>query len=422
MRDARPRILLLFSSSTYRLPDVLRAGRGLGVDCVVGTDFEPVLARFRPAYHLHLDFERPGWSLERIAEHAARYGLSSVLGVDDSTLELAARAARIIAPESEGDLLNDPRSIEIARDKSLFRAHLNGAGIGRIWSRKLELGVDAVAHQRLASAAETARYPCVLKPFRGSASQGVIRVDNRFEFVAAGYRIDQILTRQRISTRILVEEFVPGPEIAVEGFLRAGRLALIAIFDKPDPLDGPFFAEEIYVKPSRLGFESRAAVVEIIERAAEAIGLRFGPVHAELRLGPSKPWLIELAPRSIGGLCARAVRLPGGRSLDEFVISQILLGNAERECSDRLEDRTASGVLMLTAPMPGYVRSIDGLDAARAISGISDIQLALRPGEWFEPVPEGDRYAGFVFASGTCAAEVEASLRLARDTISIRTA
>ena len=113
--------------------------------------------------------------------------------------------------------------------------------------------------------------------------------------------------------------------MAVEGLLQGGELEVLAVFDKPDPMDGPFFEETIYVTPSRQPTAVLAAVESTVGRAAAALGLREGPVHAELRIGPSgAATVLELAARSIGGLCARSLRFGAGVSLEEVIIRHAL--------------------------------------------------------------------------------------------------
>jgi biotin carboxylase len=253
-------------------------------------------------------------------------------------------------------------------------------------------------------------YPWVMKPLDRSGSQGVIRVDDADAARAAAARIGAIAPGP-----VVVEEYVPGAEVAVEGLLRAGELELLAVFDKPDPLVGPYFEETIYVTPSRLDPKMLARVQDVAARACAAIGLVEGPVHAELRVDGDRVWVIEVAARSIGGLCARALRFGAGIALEEVILRHALgmpLDGLARE-------RAASGVMMLPIPHAGVLRAVDGQDAARAIPGITGLEITVPRGRRVVPVPEGDRYLGFLFARGEAPADVEAALRAAHDALEI---
>jgi hypothetical protein len=268
--------------------------------------------------------------------------------------------------------------------------------------------------------AERLPYPCVVKPLRLSASRGVIRADAPAQFVAAFERLRRILAAPDIlacgeSARlILVEEFVPGSEHALEGLLVDGELRVLALFDKPDPLDGPYFEETIYVTPSRLRSDAHHALESCAQRAALALGLTTGPVHVELRYNDRGPWLIEMAARPIGGRCSAGLRfgtrdsgLGAGASLEEIILRHALampMASLEREAC-------ASGVMMIPVPRAGVLRDVSGIEAARAIPLIDGVEITAHPGEALVPWPEGSRYPGFIFARGDRPAEVEAALR-----------
>ncbi|HTN54409.1 MAG TPA: ATP-grasp domain-containing protein, partial [Anaeromyxobacter sp.] len=257
------------------------------------------------------------------------------------------------------------------------------------------------------------RYPCVLKPLDLAASRGVIRADDPERFVSAFQRIalmmrgDSERAGRETAPRVLVEEFVPGAEVALEGLLRGGTLEVLALFDKPDPLDGPFFEETIYVTPSRHPPALRAEVERVAAAAARALGLVEGPVHAELRLPPGGPVVLEVAARSIGGLCSRTLRFGAGLSLEEVLVAHALglpLASLRREAR-------ASGVMMLPIPRSGILHGVAGIEAARAVPGVEDVVITVPEGHEVVPLPEGDSYLGFLFARGERPEEVEASLR-----------
>jgi biotin carboxylase len=254
----------------------------------------------------------------------------------------------------------------------------------------------------------------VLKPLFLSASRGVMRADNPEQFAVAFQRLSALLclpdVRQRggpLARQILVESFVPGQEVALEGLLIHGKLSVLAVFDKPDPLDGPFFEETFYVTPSRLPAAVQEAIATATGRAAHALGLRQGPVHAELRLHDVGPWVLEIAPRSIGGLCSRTLRFGPGLSLEELILQQALGVDPTAQA----REQTASGVMMLPIPQRGILQAVHGQDVAKQVPGIEDLTITIPPGQEVIPLPEGDRYLGFLFARHNHPAEVEAALR-----------
>jgi biotin carboxylase len=264
------------------------------------------------------------------------------------------------------------------------------------------------------SVAAGVRYPCVLKPLALSASRGVIRADDAAQFAAAFDRIATLLRRPEVAAQsgaaarqILVEDYLPGAEVAAEGLLARGRLRLLALFDKPDPLVGPFFEETLYVTPSRLDASRQRAVVESVAQVAAALGLTDGPVHAELRVNQGGAWMLEIAPRSIGGLCSRALRFGDGVSLEELILRHALgleVDSLEREAA-------ASGVMMIPIPRAGVLRQVSGEEEARAVRGVEDIRITIPVGHELVPLPEGARYLGFIFSRADTPEEVEAALR-----------
>jgi len=258
-------------------------------------------------------------------------------------------------------------------------------------------------------------FPCVVKPAGLAGSQGVIRADDKVTARVAAERARRIAC----DGPLLVEEFVPGAEVAVEAILRSGALEVLALFDKPDPLDGPYFEETIYVTPSRLPAATQEALARVTADAARAIGLEEGPVHAELRIahdaGGDRIRVIDVAARSIGGLCARALRFGAGISLEEVILRHALgmpLADLERE-------RAASGVMMLPIPTSGVLRAVHGQDAARAVPGIVGLEISIPRNRPVVALPEGDRYLGFLFARADTPDAVEAALRRAHASLEV---
>jgi biotin carboxylase len=251
----------------------------------------------------------------------------------------------------------------------------------------------------------------VVKPISLAASRGVIRADDPESARVAAERIRAILAEAErpADEPLLVEEYVPGEEVAVEGLLRGGQLDVLAVFDKPDPLVGPYFEETLYVTPSRLPPAGQRQVCEAVGAAASALGLREGPVHAEVRIDPAgQPWVLELAARSIGGLCSRSLRFGTGVSLEELILRHALSLPL-----DPVREQAAAGVMMLPIPAAGTLREVTGQDEARAVPGITELELPIRPGRPVRPLPEGDRYLGFLFARAATPEEVESALRTA---------
>jgi biotin carboxylase len=407
MPDRPGELLLLVPTTSYRLDDFRAAARRLGVPLVVGSDLchkveELFLER---EDHVSLDYRRPERAAEQIAERARAHPVGGIVPASDATAVIAALAA-----ERLGLPRNPPEAARRAANKHAMRTALRAAGVPVPDFRLFALDGDP------GSAAAEVPYPCVLKPLIFSASRGVIRADDPEGFVAAWRRIARLLDDTRAERRareegaagqVLVEAFVPGAEVALEGLLRGGRLEVLAVFDKPDPLDGPFFEETLYVTPSRHPAALLATVEAVAADGARALGLAEGPVHAELRLSPGGPVVLEIAARSIGGLCSRTLRFGAGLTLEEVLVAHAMglpLASLRREAR-------ASGVMMLPIPRRGVLHAVRGVEAARAVPGVEDVVITAPLGRGVVPLPEGDAYLGFLFAKGETPAEVEAALR-----------
>jgi biotin carboxylase len=397
-----PRILLLFPTSTYRAPDFLEAAGRLDVEVTVASEEDSTMSSFNPAGLLTLNFQRPERAAEAVRRFASKHPIDAVVAVDDQVALVGARIS-----DALGFPHNPPQAVEAARNKHRMRQLLESGGVPtpRFQLRDLD-------DNRASIAVETV-YPCVLKPLSLSASQGVIRADSPVGFIAAADRLDGILTAAfgsgESSKQFLVEEFIAGPEVAMEGLLLGGRFNVLTIFDKPDPLDGPFFEETIYLTPSRLPETQQHEIGECAERACRAIGLREGPVHVELRLSLNGPCVIEANPRSIGGLCSRVLRFGVGVSLEELIIR----GALDRAyCLPTREDRSA-GVMMIPIPRPGVLREVRGVSQVRATPHVEEATITARIGERLVPLPEGGKYLGFIFARGETPDTVETALRRA---------
>jgi biotin carboxylase len=398
-----PHVLLLLPSGTYKAPDFLEAARRLGVDVVVASETEQTLADAMGDRALVVDLADPSGSAKKIAALAARLPLDAVVAVDDQGLLIAALAAREL-----GLPANDPDAVRRTRNKAAMRAALAAASSGDV--RQPAFQVVQPGDDVSAVAGELG-WPVVVKPVSLSASRGVIRADDAAGAEAAARRVRAILDEDGhpADEPILVEAYVPGEEVAVEALLRSGRLEVLAIFDKPDPLTGPFFEETLYVTPSRRPAELQAEIAASVTQAAAAIGMTEGPVHAELRIDPDgRPWILELAARTIGGLCARTLRFAAGVTLEELVLRHAL-----GLPIDPRRERVAAGVMMLPIPAAGRLVAMRGQEDARAVPYITALELSIPIGGPVRPLPEGDRYLGFLFARASTPAEVEEALRTA---------
>ncbi len=400
--------MVVAATSAYQTEDLTRAAERLGVDVALGTDRCHVLAEeWWADGALPLDFRQPARAAAQIAEAARAEPVHGLVATDERTAYIAALAA-----ERLGLSGNPPAAVRAAWSKLRFRRAMTAAGQPQPRFRALpsDRGSD------VARAAREIGYPVVIKPLHLSGSRGVMRADDDAELAARADRLRALLADPEVvavdadaAGQLLVESFVPGPEIAFEGLLVGGQLQTLALFDKPDPLDGPFFAETIYVTPSALSPQLAGAATCAVADAARAIGLVEGPVHAELRLGAGAPMVLELAARSIGGLCARTLRFGAGVSLEELVINHAL-GRPPGLIS---RAGAASGVLMLPVPEAGVLRAVNGVDAARAVDGVGDVVITARAGDTVVPLPEGHSYLGFVFAAGERTDQVTAALRAA---------
>jgi biotin carboxylase len=403
-RDHPGRLLLLVPTTSYRISDFLEAAQGLGVDVVVGSNERQVLDIFADDAAVFVDLGRPDNAVQQIIDYHGRHPLAAILATDDETIVLAARASLAL-----GLPHNPPEAVQTARNKFRFRTRLANTGLP---SPRFSL----IARQDdPGTAAGTAVYPCVLKPLALSAGRGVIRADDPQAFIAAFHRITGILDRPDAlvdgtdTEHILVEDYIPGREVALEGLVQNGHLRVLALFDKPDPMEGPYFEETIYTTPSRLAGPIQEAAIAATTEAIAALGLHDGPVHAELRVNDRGVWMIEVAARSIGGLCARVLRFGVGITLEDLILRHALrlpIDSCERE-------RQAAGVMMIPIPRAGTLRGINGLDAARALPGIEEVTISIPVGQEVVPPPDGYRYLGFIFAKGDDPGIVEAILRQA---------
>jgi biotin carboxylase len=405
-----PTVLLILPSATYRAPEFLEAASELGVTVIAGSNAASALAPIMGERYIELDLEDPLGAAEAIVNLDRSTPLDAVVGVDDQGLLTAA-----LASERLGLATNPPAAIAATRNKSELRALLSRSEVQQPRFEVLPRDASTVAAD-VAAAARRVGYPVVVKPSNQAASRGVIRADNDEEARQAGSRIDAMLQADGDGDAVLlVESFIPGGEIAIEAILTKGRLSVLAYFDKPDPLDGPFFEETIYVTPSRVDPRVLTASARLVEQACLAIGLVDGPVHGEVRLSPDPstqfgvvPVLIEVAARTIGGRCAQTLSFSRGRSLEAIVLEHAL-GRSTQSVHRTLG---ASGVMMLPIPRSGRLVDVRHRERALATPGVTGLEISIAPGREIRALPEGNRYLGFLFARGRMPADVERALRL----------
>ena len=406
MDAARKKLLILASKLGYQTRGFTDAAEALGVEVRFATDRCHNLDDPWSDGALPLHFENARDAAKEIAQRFASDPPQAILALGDRPTLTAAYAARALNLPG-----NDPEAVERCRSKLAQRETLCAAclPVPEFFSFALDEPTENIL--------TSIKFPCVVKPLSLAASQGVIRADDERQFCAAVLRIRALLespelrvTREPGLDRLLVEKYIPGREVAVEGLLDSGRLRILAIFDKPDPLEGPYFEETIYVTPSRLPESQQCALRDCATCAVRALGLTHGPVHAEFRINDEGPWVLEVAPRPIGGLCSRALRFgPGRISLEELLVRHALqLGgiDADREAQ-------ASGVMMIPVTRSGIFERVDGLDAAERVAGITEIRITARLKDYVAAWPEGASYLGFIFARGETAGEVEAALQAA---------
>ena len=394
---AQPRVLLLVPARTYRAADFILAAERMRLALVVASDGALPLGRaVIPARSAEIDA-----SARRILARAGPLKvIDAVVAADTPMLVLAATVAAAMGlPHNPVD------AVRAALDKAAQRQRWARAGVPQPSFRLVPAG-DGVRQ-----AAEAIGFPCVVKAVSLSASQGVLRADDPTAAVEAARRIRQILddAERPADEPLLIEEYLPGPELSIDGVLTAGDLTVTAVFDKPGMPDGPTFEETLLVSPSRLAERTLAAAVRMAADAARSLGLSTGPVHAELRICDRGPAMLELAPRSIGGLCSRALRFAGGASLEEIVLANAL----GRPIPGGGGPAAPCGIYMLPVPRPGILRAVEGKADALAVPGVTGLTITIPPGQRVRPLPDGDRYLGFVFAEAGTLADVEEALTAA---------
>lgn len=396
--------VIILPTGTYRAGDFIEAARSLGVGLIIASEERHTL--LGDEGFIPIDCADPRRSAEAIVEAGDHHPIDAVIPVDDAGVMIAA-----IASEGLGLAHNPPAAVAATRNKAILRRALEEREVPQPAFELAAPSSDTVA------LAEFVGVPVVIKPLSLSASRGVIRVDHPLQVPPVVERIRRILAvaGRNPNEPILIERYIPGKEIILEGLLVKGVLSVLAFFDKPEPMRGPYFAETMLVTPSRLHPEILEEVETVTARAVQALGLREGPIHAELRIDGSRVAIIEVAARSIGGLCGRSLHFGLlGTTLENLLLRHAL----GLRLNTRRED-IASGVLMIPVPSAGTLQTVDGLHAARDVTGITEVVITIPPGTYVIPVPDGARYLGFLFARADTPLEVETSLAAARSELEI---
>jgi len=426
------RVLILAATTGYQTRSFGEAAERLGVELVFATDRCHLIEDPWQDQAIPIRFHDEDASVAAIVEAAKVRRIDGVLTVGDRPTVIAARVAQAL-----GLAGHPPEAAAIARHKQRTRERLRDAGLPVPWF--FPVAIPTLGSQPSAiddDRPQPRSYPCVVKPVALSGSRGVMRADDPASFATAFERLCALLRspevraeRNEAHQTALVEGFIPGREYAVEALLHHGALHVLAIFDKPEPLDGPFFEETIYVTPSSAPADILDRIVHAVTRAAKAIGLQHGPVHAECRVNPStgsgqveSVFVLEVAARPIGGLCARALRFQSAITNQSPIcnlqsaisLEELLLRHALGEAPDGWRrESDSSGVMMIPIPRRGILRRVDGLDAARAVPDIDDIRITAKPDQLLVPLPEGASYLGFVFARASSVSGVQEALRAA---------
>ena len=406
------RVLVLLSRTSYRAEAFVGAARRLDVDITVGSNHRQALANLAPGGALTLGLEDIDRSVTAIVRFASDYPLAAIVAAEDDFVPVAAAAS-----ETLGLTHHPPEAVRAARNKAVMRRRLAAAGFPSPWFHVASVEDDAEA------VAARARYPCVLKPLALSASRGVIRADTPEEFGRAWSRIRGILEQPDAVTRsghgvaeILIEAYMPGCEVAVEGIVVGGELRTLAVLDKPDPMEGPFFEETILLLPPRLSDKVQREIVSCVQRSVAILGLDDGPIHAELRVDGERASLLEIAPRSIGGRCSTILRFEPEATLEELILRHAF-GMSIHEYS---RAPGAAGVMMLPIPDNGVLLEVSGSSAALEIPGIEGLEITIPVGQKVVPLPEGNRYLGFLFARAATPEQVETALRAAYAKVDVK--
>lgn len=403
----RDRVLVIAPHGSYRTAPFVNAAKQLNVDVLIASQGEHSIVSDY-VQGLHIDFTNESQAIETILTEAKKHAFSGIIGTDDVTTELAAHVAEKLSLPH-----NNPHAVKIAQRKDLARLSLKKSGV-KIPEFDLLTTTKSLSEQSI-----QVNFPAVIKPVALSASRGVIRVNNEQELEQAVERVIKMLAEERqidkaIREILLLEEFIPGKEVAIEAMLHNGELDVLAIFDKPDPLDGPFFEETYYITPTSFSEKIQQEIKQTVLESCQAYGLKEGPIHAECRINEKGVWILEVAARTIGGMCGRLLSLGTGYSLEELVLLHAM---GKRVKIKTVE--TAAGVLMIPIPSAGILKRVEGLLEAQRIPFITELNIEVRDGYELVPLPEGNSYLGFIFSEAPTVEEAEKALRDAHDCLNV---
>ena len=394
----KPRFLLISQPNSYRIAPYIKAAQRMGLEVLIASTGKHSLITEVHA-GLHIDLDDKSTALKTILEEAAKQPFAGILGSDDSTVELAASAAAKL-----GLPHNPAKAAKLSCRKDLARAELALAGAAVPIHCLIDLSKPV--KKQMAGLP----WPCIIKPLNLSASRGVIRTNNEKEFIKACARIKNIIAHSADEferTHVLIEDYIDGIEIAYEGYLKNGKLHTLTIFDKPEPLTGPYFEETIYVTPSQLSDDIHQNVKQTVQQACDIYGLKTGPIHAELRIDKNnKSWILEVASRTIGGDCARTLDSDSGFNIEELTISLAI--NKDYEIN---KDEAYRGVMMMPIKKGGILRRVEGLSNARSVEHVESVDIIIRQGNELVPLPEGNQYPGYIFARAETQQEVISALQ-----------
>ena len=403
----RDRVLVIAPHGSYRTTPFIQAAKNLDVDVLIASQGEHSIVSDY-VQGLHVDFQNEEHAVDVILAEAKINAFRGIIGTDDTTTELAAKVAEKLSLPH-----NDPQAVKIAQRKDLARLSLKKSNV------KIPMFDLLTTTKSLSEQTIQVNFPAVIKPVALSASRGVIRVNDELELSQAIQRIKNMLLEERhldesIREILLLEEFIPGKEVAIEAMLHNGELDVLAIFDKPDPLDGPFFEETYYITPTSFSEKTQQEIKQIVLESCQAYGISEGPIHAECRINEKGVWILEVAARTIGGMCGRLLSLGTGYSLEELVLLHAMGKRVEVNTVD-----SAAGVLMIPIPSAGILKRVEGLLKAQRIPFISELSIEVRDGYELVPLPEGNSYLGFIFSEAPTVAEAEKALRDAHDCLNI---
>jgi len=401
----RPCILLISPQNSYRIPPYLNAAKQLGIDAIVVSQGEYSLVS-SVASGIHVNFSNANEAFNIITTALADQQVLAVIGTDDQTVTLSSRLSQYFGLQH-----NDPAASKLTRRKDLARKHLAEKSHSDVCIHipaYKKIAINILMQEQYTSV----EFPCVIKPLSLSGSRGVIKAANPDELLKACIQIDTILEREGSTgderTHVIVEHYIPGYEYAYEGLLCDGELTRLALFDKPDLMEGPYFEETYYITPSRLDDSTQTQIHQAVQQACDIYGLKQGPVHAEVRLFQGQVWLMEMASRTIGGDCGQLIEFVTGKTIEMLVIEQAMGKDIEIP-----QARYAAGVMMMPAQEHGILRRVEGILAANKIAGIEKIEVTIPTGYEIMPLPEGFSYLGFIFAKAAEPAQVEQALRQA---------